>query len=209
MTIELANRLTKLRKEHGFSQEDLADKLGVSRQAVSKWERGEATPDMDNLIELSKIYNISLDEVVGNKIEDKNDESKVIVKKDDKVIVELSDKDDDDDENEKDDKRHGSVTEKVEWLLMLFALIAYLLLGFLVNMWWNMWILFFIPDIIISTYKAIRDKNPTRFNMVFLSLFIYFFLCMVAPRNFWHPGWVIFLAIPIYYTITGIITKKK
>ena len=209
MTIEMANRLTKLRKEHGFSQEDLADKLGVSRQAVSKWERGEATPDMDNLIELSKIYNISLDEVVGNKIEDKEDEAKVTVKTGDKVIVELSDKDDDEDEDEKGDKKHGSVTEKVEWLLTLFALIAYLLLGFLAHMWWNMWILFFIPDIIISTYKAIRDKNPKRFNMAFLCLFVYFFLCMVSPRGLWHPGWVIFLAIPIYYTIAGILCRKK
>ena len=65
MTIEFANRLAELRKAKGLSQEELADKLGVSRQAVSKWERGEASPDTDNLIELAKIYGISLDELVG------------------------------------------------------------------------------------------------------------------------------------------------
>lgn len=64
MTVETANRLYELRKEHGLSQEDLAEKLGVSRQAVSKWERSEASPDTDNLIALAKIYNLSLDELV-------------------------------------------------------------------------------------------------------------------------------------------------
>ena len=67
MTIELGNRLAELRKKHGLSQEELADQLGVSRQAVSKWERGEASPDTDNLIELARIYGISLDELLGQR----------------------------------------------------------------------------------------------------------------------------------------------
>lgn len=71
MTIETANRLYELRKEKGLSQEELAEKLGVSRQAVSKWERSEASPDTDNLIALAKIYDLSLDELVYGK---KNDE---------------------------------------------------------------------------------------------------------------------------------------
>ncbi|MBR4836412.1 MAG: helix-turn-helix domain-containing protein [Clostridia bacterium] len=64
MTIETANRLYELRKKHGLSQEELAEKLGVSRQAVSKWERSEASPDTDNLISLAKIYGLTLDELV-------------------------------------------------------------------------------------------------------------------------------------------------
>lgn len=61
MNKEIAGKLLALRKQNGFSQEELAEKLGVSRQAVSKWERGEASPDTENLIALAKIYNISLD----------------------------------------------------------------------------------------------------------------------------------------------------
>ncbi len=64
MTIETANRLYELRKKQGLSQEELAEKLGVSRQAVSKWERSEASPDTDNLIALAKIYGLSLDELI-------------------------------------------------------------------------------------------------------------------------------------------------
>ena len=65
MTIEVADRLVKLRKKYGYSQEELADKLGLSRQAVSKWERAEASPDTDNLICLAKLYGVSLDELLA------------------------------------------------------------------------------------------------------------------------------------------------
>ena len=65
MNIELANRLYEYRKQSGLSQEELAEKLGISRQSVSKWERAESCPDTDNLIELSKIYNVTMDELLN------------------------------------------------------------------------------------------------------------------------------------------------
>jgi transcriptional regulator with XRE-family HTH domain len=65
MNIEIANRLVELRKKSGLSQEDLAAKLGLSRQAVSKWERAEASPDTDNLICLAKLYGVSLDSLLN------------------------------------------------------------------------------------------------------------------------------------------------
>lgn len=65
MNIETANRLLQYRKKSGLSQEDLAEKIGVSRQAVSKWERAEASPDTDNLIILAKVYGVSLDELLN------------------------------------------------------------------------------------------------------------------------------------------------
>lgn len=65
MDISTANRLYELRKQHGLSQDELAEKLNVSRQAVSKWERSESSPDTDNLIALAKLYGISLDELLN------------------------------------------------------------------------------------------------------------------------------------------------
>ncbi len=60
----LGIRLAKYRKIKGLSQEELAFKLDVSRQAVSKWERDEASPDTNNLIALAKIYGVSLDDLL-------------------------------------------------------------------------------------------------------------------------------------------------
>ena len=71
---ECRNRraLARAAKLAGLSQEALAEKLGVSRQAVSKWERSESSPDTDNLIALAKLYGVSLDELlyVDESIED-------------------------------------------------------------------------------------------------------------------------------------------
>ncbi len=64
MNIKIANRLVELRKAHGYSQEMLAAELGLSRQAISKWERGESSPDLDNILELSKVYGITLDALI-------------------------------------------------------------------------------------------------------------------------------------------------
>lgn len=64
MNIEIANRLVNLRKSNNLSQEALAEKLGISRQAVSKWERAEASPDTDNLILLARLYGMSLDDLL-------------------------------------------------------------------------------------------------------------------------------------------------
>lgn len=57
----LGEKLKKLRKARGLSQEQLADQLNVSRQAISKWELGESTPDTDNLVALSDYYGVSFD----------------------------------------------------------------------------------------------------------------------------------------------------
>lgn len=57
-------KLINLRKSAGLSQEELGNKLDVARQTVSKWELGETTPEMDKLVKMSEIFNISLDELV-------------------------------------------------------------------------------------------------------------------------------------------------
>ncbi len=59
--MKFEEKLVKLRKERTLSQEQLAEKLGVSRQAVSRWESGETTPDMANIIGLCRIFGISAD----------------------------------------------------------------------------------------------------------------------------------------------------
>ena len=64
MNIDIAQRLYELRRKHGISQESLATALGLSRQAISKWERSESAPDMGNLIALADLYGMTIDELI-------------------------------------------------------------------------------------------------------------------------------------------------
>ncbi len=65
--MDFNNRLYQLRKQKGFSQEELANRLNVSRQTVSKWEVGDSTPDMEKLIAMSDLFDVSLDNLVMGK----------------------------------------------------------------------------------------------------------------------------------------------
>lgn len=66
--MEFGNRLYELRKQKGLSQEELANRLDVTRQTVSKWEVGDSAPDMEKLIALGELFGISLDELVLGKV---------------------------------------------------------------------------------------------------------------------------------------------
>jgi len=229
MTIEIADRLIKLRKKYGYSQEELADKLGLSRQAVSKWERAEASPDTDNLICLAKLYGVSLDELLST-----DDSVETIVEE--QVKKETPKKEEgihlvDDEGNEVHihDKHitlideHGNKVEKDHFMsefdkknmvltsiLGAAALVTYIILGVTLGMWWNAWVVFFVPEVIASVVRVIHHKNLNKFNMAFLACFVFFFVCMVLPgkdANLWHPMWTVFLAIPVYHSIVGSINK--
>lgn len=246
MTIELGNRLAELRKEHGLSQEELADKLGVSRQAVSKWERGEASPDTDNLIELAKIYNISLDELLGlsepkqEKEKHPEDEEtgihihgKVHIKDEDGNEVRVDEhgihvKDEDGPEvrvtgagvhivNEDGERHvHVKINEKhritglVSLITTFTVIISYILLGFLAGLWGQAWVLFLLIPLTPTISEAIIKKNLNIFAYPIFLVFIYFLLCSwVLPAttgySLWHPLWVMFLTIPVYYGVINFI----
>lgn len=66
--MEIGKKIMDLRKQNGLSQEELAEKVGVARQTISKWELGETSPDLKQSKELSKIFNVSLDELADNDI---------------------------------------------------------------------------------------------------------------------------------------------
>ncbi len=64
MNMDIADRLQELRKKAGYSQEQVAEMLGLSRQAVSKWESGQGKPEIDNIVKLTEIYNVSADYIL-------------------------------------------------------------------------------------------------------------------------------------------------
>ena len=68
--MEIGKNIVSLRKKSGLSQEELAEKVGVARQTISKWELGETSPDLKQAKELSKIFKVSLDELADNDIKE-------------------------------------------------------------------------------------------------------------------------------------------
>ena len=66
----LADKIIRLRKKNGWSQEDLADKMSVSRQAVSKWEGAQTIPDLEKILQLSVLFGVTTDYLLKDEIED-------------------------------------------------------------------------------------------------------------------------------------------
>lgn len=69
----LADKITDLRKKNGWSQEELANQLGVSRQAVSKWESASSIPDLDKIIKMSSVFGVSTDFLLKDSMEEERD----------------------------------------------------------------------------------------------------------------------------------------
>ncbi len=182
MNLEIANRLQKLRKENGLSQEQLAEKLGISRQAVSKWERAESSPDTDNLICLAKLYGITIDELL------KTSEGPVIL--------------------EEDEEKDNYGKENILHSISLFVIvISYYVLGVTLNLWHPAWILFLFIPINSSLIEAIKWKNPHNFAYPVFVAAIYLFIGTVY--SWWHPGWIIFITIPLYYLVCDFFKKEN
>ena len=71
--MKLSDKIIKLRKAHGWSQEDLADELHVSRQAISRWENGTALPDAQNVLRISKLFGVTIDYLLNDDYESDRD----------------------------------------------------------------------------------------------------------------------------------------
>ena len=75
--MKLCDKIKQLRKANGWSQEDLAERLDVSRQAISRWEGATAQPDAANILQLSKLFGVTTDYLLNDEYESDNDLPKV------------------------------------------------------------------------------------------------------------------------------------
>lgn len=203
MNLKIANRLLAYRRAHGFSQEELAEKIGVSRQAVSKWERAEAAPDTDNLIALAALYGVLIDELINGEDEPQIKSPKNI---EDRV------KDNEPENAPKKTTIEGHLTLEFDdgWLFAVTSIIctiAYLVIGFLLPRGWACgWILFMLVPVVPSLVSAIVTRKPSEFLFPVFITGLYLTAGMCFRR--WHPEWIIFLTIPIYYIIAETIEKN-
>ena len=69
----LADKITALRKKAGWSQEELAEQLGVTRQSVSKWEGAQSVPDMDKVVQMSRLFDVTTDFLLKDELSEEED----------------------------------------------------------------------------------------------------------------------------------------
>ena len=69
----LADKITALRKKAGWSQEELAEQLGVTRQSVSKWEGAQSVPDMDKVVQMSRLFGVTTDSLLKDELSEEED----------------------------------------------------------------------------------------------------------------------------------------
>ena len=79
--MQIGNKINQLRKLSGMTQEQLAEKLNVSRQTISKWESGSSSPDIESVVKVSEIFQVSLDDLL------KEGEASVTNKNDERITV--------------------------------------------------------------------------------------------------------------------------
>lgn len=201
MNVEIAQRLAELRRERGFSQEGLAEQLGLSRQAVSKWERAESAPDMGNLIALADLYEVTLDELlrvspeVADDVRFESQERAESVEAEAAAAAEAALAAAA--RAEAAAATAAEVPEAPKVVVEVSAPAASVPAAAPVG---------FPPSasVPIAPPPAPRPKDP-------LQTFPYPLLCAVIFLlagfcfGWWHPGWVIFLTIPFYYWVVNTL----
>lgn len=208
MNIEIANRLVNLRKSNNLSQEALAEKLGISRQAVSKWERAEASPDTDNLILLARLYGVSLDELLRTEDEIPRPEAE------DEGVSQNGWEND----NRNSAGGNASGGERDDESVHVGLNGIYVKdKSSEVHVGWNG---IYVNDKVKGDNVRVdkngiyvngerRDREWVNFLTFPIALIVIVaYLVMGFGWNAWHPGWIIFLVIPVCATFFEAIAKR-
>lgn len=208
MTIEIADRLCAYRKHHGLSQEELAEKIGVSRQAVSKWERAEASPDTDNLILLSRVYGVTLDALLNTDPTDTNpvlETAPPVHKAAGEEAEKIAEEDAEGEEEEFADPWLWK-WNRFPWSVACAA--VYLLVSLLdiLGGWGRAWVIFLTIPLYYSLGKAIAARRAEEFAFPVLITLVYVAIGLYG--GLWHPTWVLFLTIPLYDSLCGVFRKR-
>ena len=210
----IGEKLKELRLKNKMSQEELANKLGVTRQAVSKWEQNLALPDTNNLISIAKIFNVKVDELVNYNTELSNDNTNVDdIKNNDNSSNNNETNLDKNENKEIEDVKNTEIYKILSSVTFLICLIIFILVGMYAPNGWNYsWIIWLLFPTFLSLFESIKRKKASIFLFPVLITAIYLFIGMFFKA--WHPYWLLFLITPIYYLIAeaidkNIIFKKK
>lgn len=198
MDIKTADKMQELRKSKGWSQDFLAEKLGLSRQAISKWERGESSPDTDNLIALANLYGVTLDDLLDTK-------------KDAKEIKKTVDKN----TQPKKEKKHSLYGDTGRALfkfpIPIVIAIVYVAVGVITKIWHPLWIMFLLIPIYYHYAGACfaKTKKGFLFALPVPEIIIMIYLSIGFEAGVWGVGALVFALIPLYYWVVAFYKTKK
>lgn len=200
MNIEIANRLVNLRKSNNLSQEALAQKLGISRQAVSKWERAEASPDTDNLILLARLYGVSLDE---------------LLKTDDEIPRPYEEEQNMEEEQES----RAAKEENPEYVHVGFQGVHVKDQNGEVHVGWDG---IHVDDkkkgdsvhidkqgVYVNGEKQDKKWFSHHAHFPMLLVITIAYIVIGCAYGAWHPGWLLFLLVPIWYSLVEAIERRN
>ena len=125
--MNLGEKLIKLRKDKNLSQEEVAEKLGVTRQTISKWETNESTPDLNKIVPICNLYDITTEELLTDK--------KIVKKENNKV--------------------KNQSLKLIDSIISTIALLLYLSISFLTKRWDITWIIWIIYVVVLEIIKLI------------------------------------------------------
>jgi transcriptional regulator with XRE-family HTH domain len=204
MSADLGKRLAELRKYSNITREDLARRMSVKPKDVDKWESGTLSPDGEQLIKLSKIYKMPIDEILLNFDTDKvyepqpQADSTTTVNGTIKAVNPFK----------------APTKANIVWYAFpypILVVIAFLIAGFLFNVWHPAWMLFLTIPIYYIVIAMSHAKSFTAKANIFPYPILVFLIFLIAGFGFnnWHPSWLIFLTIPIYYIMIAMSRAKS
>lgn len=216
--------LYSLRKEKGITQAELADKLGVTNKAVSKWETGEAMPETSQLLPISRIFNVTVDELLAGK---RNEPAPEPLPKTEEVQVRdhlFTRGDDDNEEKTLLEKIQGAVCSTI----VFAGILTCFLLGIIGGLWHPYWAIIpacaFLSGIAGCVFdlfsenkkkaKIAKGENPYTGAIcgILMLTSLTAFILFSALFDMWHPLWVLPVAGAFACAITsmlGEIIKHK
>lgn len=230
--MSFAENLQTLRKRDKITQEELADKLQVSRQSVSKWETGEAYPETEKIIALCDIFQVSMDDLMRGDVAASKAPADEQPKDGGEVYsgsASQADRHDIDEESEhikiadpglaKKVARMKAAGGAVNGAIMAGAVISFFCMGGMLNLWHPGWLVFLLALSLCAFFDAVFAKNEDKLlrplaSRVFkglagmtmlLSVTIYLFIGCVY--GIWHPSWVIFIIAPFLIGAFDAISK--
>ena len=182
--MNLGERLFELRKTKNLTQDEVAEKLNVTRQTVSKWETNQSTPDFDKIVPISELFEIGVEELLTGKVKEENDQAKEEIKE--KVLTKQEAKEKSAKvvsgsifiyililigwgtariiknymsmpkfEKTKEEKKEEKIVKQINGIIGSICVALYFILSFTTMAWHVTWVIFIIDGLICQVVKLI------------------------------------------------------